>query len=109
MRYITIYAMIKIPCKKFEHFFLQWYFINNFLVSVLPVFFFNSIRTCTEHDFYGVMYSGVECVGGVTLGVYLKNQPDHGGNRTRNLWFASPMSWQLSYEVKSCVIFRNSV
>ncbi len=31
----------------------------------------------------------------------LKNQPDHGGNRTRDLWFASPMLYQLSYEVKS--------
>ncbi len=33
-----------------------------------------------------------KCV--VTLSVYptpgkLKNQPDHGGNRTRDLWFAS--------------------
>ncbi len=26
---------------------------------------------------------------------------DHGGNRTRDLWFASPMLCQLSYEVKS--------
>ncbi len=38
----------------------------------------------------------------VTLSVYptpgkLKNQPDHGGNRTRDLWFASPMLSQLSY------------
>ena len=31
----------------------------------------------------------------------LKNQPDHGGNRTRGLWFANPMLCQLSYEVKS--------
>ncbi len=30
----------------------------------------------------------------------LENQPDHGGNRTRDLWFASPMLCQLSYEVK---------
>ena len=28
----------------------------------------------------------------------LKNQPDHGRNRTRDLWFASPMLYQLSYE-----------
>ncbi len=53
-----------------------------------------------------VMYSGVECVVFVTLSVHptpgkLKNQPDHGGNRTRDLWFASPMLYQLSYEVKS--------
>ncbi len=27
--------------------------------------------------------------------------PDRGGNRTRDLWFASPMLYQLSYEVKS--------
>ena len=26
---------------------------------------------------------------------------DRGGNRTRDLWFASPMLCQLSYEVKS--------
>ena len=31
----------------------------------------------------------------------LKNLPDHGGNRTRDLCFASPMLCQLSYEVKS--------
>ena len=31
----------------------------------------------------------------------LKNLPDHGGNRTRDLWFASPMLCYLSYEVKS--------
>ena len=31
----------------------------------------------------------------------LKNQPDHGGNRTRDLWFGSPMLSQLNYEVKS--------
>ncbi len=44
------------------------------------------------------------CSAIVTLIVYptpgqLKNQPDHGGNRTRDLWFASPMLYQLSYEV----------
>ncbi len=58
------------------------------------------------------MYSGVEyCV--VTLSVYptpgkRKNQPDHGGNRTRDLWFASPMLYQLSYEVKSIRVFNIS-
>ena len=26
---------------------------------------------------------------------------DHDGNRTRDLWFASPMLYRLSYEVKS--------
>ena len=32
----------------------------------------------------------------------LKNLPDHGGNRTHDLkWFANPMLYQLSYEVKS--------
>ena len=41
------------------------------------------------------MQSSMLCV--VTLSVYptpgkLKNQPDHGGNRTRDLWFASPCS-----------------
>ena len=38
----------------------------------------------------------------VTLSVYphrasLKNMPDHGGNRTYDLWNASPMLCQLSY------------
>ncbi len=50
--------------------------------------------------FYCVMYSGVECVCGVTLSVYLKNLPDHGGNQTCNIWFASPMLCQLDYKVK---------
>ena len=31
----------------------------------------------------------------------LKSLPDHGGNRTRDLWDTSPMLCQLSYEVKS--------
>ena len=38
----------------------------------------------------------------VTLSVYphrasLKNMPDHGGNRTYDLWNTSPMLCQLSY------------
>ena len=37
----------------------------------------------------------------VTLSVYphrasLKNMPDHGGNRTYDLWNTSPMLYQLS-------------
>ncbi len=41
-----------------------------------------------------VMYSGVECVvccysECISTPGKLKNQPDHGGNRTRDLWFAS--------------------
>ncbi len=45
-----------------------------------------------------------------TLSVYptpgkLKNQLDHGGNRTRDLWFASPMLYQLSYEAKPVRVF----
>ena len=50
----------------------------------------------------------------VTLSVYphrasLKNMPDHGGNRTYDLWNTSPMLCQLSYAVWSVrvVIFRN--
>ena len=31
----------------------------------------------------------------------LKSLPDNGGSRTRNLWFASPVLYQLSYQVKS--------
>ena len=31
----------------------------------------------------------------------LKSLPDHGGNRTHDLWDTSPMLCQLSYEVKS--------
>ena len=42
----------------------------------------------------------------VTLSVYphrasLKNMPDHGGNRTYDLWNTSPMLCQLSYAVWS--------
>ena len=39
------------------------------------------------------MYSGEYDVCGV--------KPDHGGNRTRDLWDTSPILYQLSYEVKS--------
>jgi hypothetical protein len=43
----------------------------------------------------GVMYSGEYDVCDVTLSVYpnrpsLKNMPDHGGNRTYDLWNTSP-------------------
>ena len=56
------------------------------------------------------MYSGVECVvccysECISTPGNLKNQPDHGGNRTRDLWFASPMLYQLSYEVKYVRVF----
>ena len=42
----------------------------------------------------------------VTLSVYphrasLKNMPDHGGNRTYDLWNTSPMLCELSYAVWS--------
>ena len=41
-----------------------------------------------------------------TLSVYphrtsLKNMPDHGGNRTYDLWNTSPILCQLSYAVRS--------
>ena len=31
----------------------------------------------------------------------LKKLFDRGGNQTRDLWFASPILYQLSYEVKA--------
>ena len=48
------------------------------------------------------MYSGEYDACDVTLSVYthrasLKNMPDHGGNRTYDLWNTSPMLCQLSY------------
>ena len=55
----------------------------------------------------GVVYSGEYYVGDVTLSVYphrasMKNMPAcHGGNRTYDLWNASPMLCQLSYAVSS--------
>ena len=55
---------------------------------------------------FGVMYSGEYDACDVTLSVYphwasLKNMPDHGGNRTYDLWNTSPMLCQLSYVVRS--------
>ena len=52
------------------------------------------------------MYSGEYDACDVTLSVYphrasLKNMPDHGGNRTYDLWNTSPMLCQLSYMVRS--------
>ena len=53
------------------------------------------------------MYSGEYDACDVTLShvyphrVSLKNMPDHGGNRTYDLWNASPMLCQLSYAVWS--------
>ena len=54
----------------------------------------------------GVVYSGEYDVCDVTMSVYphrasLKNMPGHGGNRTYDLWNASPMLCQLSYAVRS--------
>ena len=54
----------------------------------------------------GVMYSGEYDACHVTLSVYphrasLKNMSGHGGNRTYDLWNASPMLCQLSYAVRS--------
>ena len=52
------------------------------------------------------MYSGEYDACDVTLSVYpyragLKNMPDHGGNRTYDLWNTSPMLCQLNYAVWS--------
>ena len=52
------------------------------------------------------MYSGEYDACDVTLSVYphrtsLKNMPEHGGNRTYDLWNTSPMLCQLSYAVWS--------
>ena len=46
------------------------------------------------------MYSGEYDACDVTLSVYphlasLKNMPDHGGNRTYDLWNTSPMLWSV--------------
>ena len=54
----------------------------------------------------GVMYSGEYDARVVTLSVYphrtsLKNMPDHGGNRTYDLWNTIPMLCPLSYAVWS--------
>ena len=51
------------------------------------------------------MYSGEYDACDVTLSVYphrasLKNMPNHGGNRTYDLWNTRPMLCQLSYAVQ---------
>ena len=55
------------------------------------------------------MYSGVEyvvcCYSECISHTRQAEKSDHGGNRTRDLWFASPMLYQLSYEVKSVRVF----
>ena len=57
------------------------------------------------------MYSGEYDVCDVTLSVYphrasLKNMPGHGGNRTYDLWYTSPMLCQLSYAVRMVRVSR---
>ena len=52
------------------------------------------------------MYSGEYDACDVTLSVYphrasLKNMPDHGGNRTYDLWNTSSMLCQMSYAVET--------
>ena len=54
----------------------------------------------------GVIYSGDYDTSDATLSVYphrasLKNMPNHGGNRTYDLWNTSPMLFQQSYAVWS--------
>ena len=51
---------------------------------------------CTQVKRYVLMLS----LSVSTLGK-LKSLLDSGGNRTCDLWFASPMIYQLNYEVKS--------
>jgi hypothetical protein len=53
---------------------------------------------CTQVKTYSmfVMLSLSVCTPG-----QLKSLLDHGGNRTRDLWFANPMLCQLTYDVKS--------
>ena len=50
---------------------------------------------------YSVMYSDANDVCGVTLSYIdtkqAESMPDYGGNRTYDLWNASPMSCELSY------------
>ena len=66
---------------------------------------------CLEIFFcVGVMFSGEYDARDVTLSVYphrasLKSMPDHGGNRTYDLWNTSPkLRDQFEY-----VIFRNRI
>ena len=63
------------------------------------------------------MYSGEYDACDITLSVYphrasLKNMPDHGGNRTHDLWNTSPMLCQLSYaawSVRVCDISEQNL
>ena len=67
-----------------------------------------------HHGFFSV---GEYDACDVTLSVYphrasLKNMPDHGGNRTYDLWNTSPMLCQLSYTRSGrfeYVIFRDRI
>ena len=59
------------------------------------------------------MYSGEYDACDVTLSVYphrasLKNMPDHGGNRTYDLWNTSPMLCQL-WSVRVCDISEQNL
>ena len=52
----------------------------------------------------GVMYSGEYDARDVTLSVNphrasLKNMPDHGGNRTYDLWNTSPISYTVQPQI----------
>ena len=58
----------------------------------------NGFIRCIEHyTMYLWCYS--ECISSPGR----QNLPDYGANRTRDLWFADPMLYQLSYEVKTSV------
>jgi hypothetical protein len=63
-----------------------------------------SMLSNNNHDTFcvGVMYSGEYDACDVTLSVYphmesLKNMPNHGGNRTYDLWNTRTMLCQLSW------------
>ena len=68
------------------------YKLHTFVISCK--YLVNMIFFCV-----GVMYSGEydACPHRASL----KNMPDHGGNRTYDLWNTSPMLCQLSYVVWS--------
>ena len=60
------------------------------------------------------MYSGEYDACDVTLSVYphrasLKNMPDHGGNRTYDLWNTSPMLCQKTSNVYVCLHVNCSI
>ena len=96
--YTIHYALVRAPIlsahtahkifSSLYHFFQDFNFYK-------PTVLGGNLAKMTMQRFFPFFYSVISTAG------KLNNMPDHGGNRTYDLWNANPMPCQLSYAVRS--------